>query len=129
MNTIPVSKARLWTGRILSGLIGLLMLVTAATQITLAGDVAAQSARYGYLADDLRLLGVALALTAILYVVPGTQVLGAILLTGYFGGAIGTHVSHQEPFVPAVVMGVLVWVSLWLRDPRIHDFARMRVRV
>ncbi|BDC51937.1 membrane protein [Bryobacterales bacterium F-183] len=126
---MEVSKGRLWAGRILSGLIGLLMLFTAVAQMTLAGDVVEQSAKYGYQAGDLRMLGIALGLAALLYLVPGTQVLGAILLTGYFGGAISTHVSHQEPFLPALVIGILVWVGLWLREPRIRDFAQMRVRL
>jgi xanthine/uracil permease len=60
------------------------------------------------------------------YLIPQTSLLGAILLTGYLGGAIATHVRISDNFVPPVVMGVLVWLGLYLRDPRLWPLVPMR---
>jgi xanthine/uracil permease len=60
------------------------------------------------------------------YVIPQTSVLGAILLTGYLGGAVATHVRIDDNFVPPIVMGVLVWLGLFLRDPRLRALIPLR---
>jgi hypothetical protein len=62
----------------------------------------------------------------ILYAIPQTAVLGAILLTGYLGGAVSTHVRAGEPFFFPVIVGVLVWLGLVLRDPRLRSLAPLR---
>lgn len=68
---------------------------------------------------------VELACTAI-YVIPRTSVLGAILLTGYLGGATATHVRVGEPFFALIVLGVLVWGGLFFRDPRLRELLPLR---
>ena len=63
----------------------------------------------------------------VLYALPPTAVLGAILMTGYLGGAVASHVRVQEPqFAAAVVIGVLVWLGLFLRDPRVRALIPLR---
>lgn len=126
---MPVSKARLWTGRVLSGLLALFLLVDGGAKIAGIQPVLDASAKYGYDAPKLFWIGLALVVSTILYLIPGTQVLGAILITGYLGGAINTHVVANEPYVFALAFGVLAWVGLWLRDPRIREFAQLRVRL
>ena len=77
--------------------------------------------------------GLALALgilelsCVIIYLIPQTAVLGAILLTGYLGGAIATHVRIGEGFVAPVILGVLLWGSLYLRDPRLRKLIPLRM--
>ena len=65
-------------------------------------------------------LGIVELGSTILYLIPRTAVLGAILLTGYLGGAIATHVRIEEAFMTPVVLGILVWLGLFLRDPRVR---------
>ena len=63
---------------------------------------------------------------AVIYLIPQTSVLGAILLTGYLGGATATHVRVGEPFFMPVVVGVVVWLGLYLRDARIRALIPLR---
>jgi hypothetical protein len=62
----------------------------------------------------------------VLYAIPQTAVLGAILLTGYLGGAIATHVRIEEGFVPPLILGVLIWLGLYLRDRRLRALVPLR---
>ena len=82
----------------------------------------------GYPASCLVPLGLVLIACTILYVVPRTAVLGAILLTGYLGGATATHVRIGEPFFFPVVFGVLLWASLYVRDARVRALLVPRPR-
>jgi hypothetical protein len=80
----------------------------------------------GYREDALSAIGVLeLACTAV-YALPRTAALGAILLTAYLGGAVATHVRVQDPFVVPMVLGVLVWAGLWLRDESLRRIAPLR---
>ncbi len=79
------------------------------------------TARVGYSAGSLVPLGLVLLASTILYAVPRTAVLGAILLTAYLGGATATHVRMGEPFLFPVVFGVIVWGCLYLRDERVRS--------
>ena len=71
-------------------------------------------------------IGIAELVSTLLYAIPRTSVLGAILLTGYMGGAIATHVRIGEPFVVQAGIGVLVWLGLFLRDARIRELIPLR---
>ena len=74
----------------------------------------------GWTADTMFKLGFVEIGCAVLYLIPRTSVIGAILLTGYLGGAVATHVRIGDPsFVTALILGVLIWLGLWLRDPRL----------
>jgi hypothetical protein len=77
-----------------------------------------------------RLLGSILAICTALYAVPRTAVLGAILLTGYLGGAIATHLSAGSPLISntlfGLYLGLAVWGGLWLREPRLRELLPLR---
>ena len=83
----------------------------------------------GYGENVIIPLGAVLLVSTILYMIPRTAVLGAILLTGYFGGAVATHVrvgTEIFPIVFAIVFGVLIWGGLYLRDPRVGALIPLR---
>lgn len=116
----PVSKGALWAGRIVSTLPVLLLVVSGVMKLIGGSELAEGFTKLGYdhsLAPGLGI--VELACTA-LYVVPQTTVLGAVLLTGYLGGATATHVRVGDPFFGPVILGVLVWGGLYLRDRRLR---------
>jgi len=71
-------------------------------------------------------LGILELACTIIYAIPRTAVLGAILLTGYLGGAILTHLRIGDPFWNPIIPGVLVWLGLYLRDPRLRALAPLR---
>ena len=71
-------------------------------------------------------LGVVVLVSVALYLFPRTAVLGAILLTGWLGGAVNTHVRAGEPWFMAAIVGALVWLALYLRDPRLRALVPLR---
>jgi hypothetical protein len=83
-------------------------------------SVAEEFHRLGYQDKTTRPIAIAEIGSTILYVIPQTAVLGAILLTGYLGGATATHVRIDDPFVGPIVIGVLVWLGIFLREPRLR---------
>jgi hypothetical protein len=118
--TAPVSKTSLWAGRILSALAVLLFVVTGLFSL-LKPEVAAQgAARYGYPDGAMPRIATVEIACAIVYAIPQTSVLGAILLTGYLGGATATHVRAGEPFFLPIVVGIVVWLGLFLRDGQLR---------
>jgi hypothetical protein len=119
----------IWTGRVISAVIVALLLMGGVVNLIRPDFAVEQSAKYGYSESSMPILGVVTIVAVILYAVPQTAVLGAILLTGYLGGAVATHVSHSEPFILPVVVGVLVWGGLFLRDPAIRALLPLRKRV
>jgi hypothetical protein len=74
-------------------------------------------------------LGIVELVSTILYLIPQTTVLGAILLTGYLGGATAVHVRLSEPFWMPVAMGVVLWLGIYLRDPRLRALTPLRSRI
>jgi hypothetical protein len=118
--TSPVSTTRLWSGRILSGLAVLLFLFTGMFGLLKPAVTLQGFKHFGYPEDAmLRIIIVELA-CAIVYAIPRTSVLGAILMTGYLGGATATHVRIGEPFFLPIVVGIVVWLGLFLRDERLR---------
>ncbi len=111
---------KLWTARILGTLIVLFLLVDALGKILRFAPYVEGTARVGYPAGALLPLGLALLVSTVLYVVPRTAVLGAVLLTAYFGGAVATHVRMEEPFWMPIVFSILAWGCLYLRDARLR---------
>ena len=115
----PVSRTSLWTGRILSALVLLLIGFTAMFGV-LKPDVARQGfLHYGYPDGAMLRITIIEIACAILYAIPRTSVLGAILLTAYLGGATATHVRVGEPFFLPVIVGIVLWLGLYLRDHRV----------
>src|SRR5574337_88483 len=102
-----------WTGRILSALPVLMMLLGAAMAFSRSPQVAEGMAKFGYPESALLLIGVLELGSVIIYLIPRTAVLGAILMTGYLGGAIATHVRIGDPGWPtALICGGFVWAGL-----------------
>jgi len=121
--TTSISKGRLWAGRIIGGLPALLLLVDAIMKFVKPAPVVETTVKLGYPESLIVGLGAVLLVSTILYLVPKTAVLGAILLTGYLGGAVATHVRVGGGWFPIlfpVIFGVLLWGGLWLRDERLQ---------
>jgi len=119
----PISNKRLWVGRIMSALPALFLLVDGAMKLMKPQVVIKATVELGYAESVILPLGIVLLTCTILYLVPRTAVLGAILLTGYLGGAVATHVrAGQGPFeiLFPVLFGVLLWGGLVLRDERLR---------
>jgi len=122
----PVSKKMLWTGRVISALPVLMLLFSAVMKLVKPAAVVEGMTHLGY-PDRLALaLGIVELSCTVLYVIPRTAVLGAILLTGYLGGAIATHVRIGEQFIGPALFGVLVWLGLYLRDERLRALLPLR---
>jgi hypothetical protein len=123
-NTAPISNKALWSGRILSGLVVAFLLLDGAIKLIPLDIVVQTSQELGIPVHLARTLGVLTLAGTVLYAVPRTSVLGAILLTGYLGGAIYTHVRAGSPLLThtlfGVYLGLLVWGGLWLRDERVR---------
>jgi hypothetical protein len=118
-----VSKGALWGGRIMSWLAALFMLLDGVMKLFKPAFVVTETVRLGYSESSIVPLGIVLTVCTVLYMIPRTAVLGAILLTGYLGGAVATHVGVFESWFPIlfpVVFGVLIWGGLWLRDNRLR---------
>jgi hypothetical protein len=122
----PISKTSLWSGRILSAL-ALLVFAFSGMFVLLKPAAAMQGfVHYGYPDGAmLRIIVVEIA-CAIVYAIPRTSVLGAILLTGYLGGATATHVRVGEPFFLPIIVGIAVWAGLYLRDARLRALIPLR---
>jgi hypothetical protein len=123
----PTSKAMFWTGWILSILPSLLLLFSGIMKLTKAEDVMKTFDQLGYPEQLVLVLGIVEVGCTLVYLIPRTAVLGAILVTGYLGGAIATHARVLErQFVVPLVLGVLVWGGLYLRDARVRALIPLR---
>ncbi len=119
----PVGMAALWTGRVLCTLPALFLLLDAALKLVKPGFVVEATGDLGFPESVIVPLGIVLAGCTLLYLIPRTAALGAILLTGYLGGAIAAHVRHEDGWFPIVfcaVFGALLWGGLLLRDARLR---------
>lgn len=115
-----------WTGRVLSTLVSLIFAMSAFMKFKGGPELTEGMAHMG-LPESLVVPLAVLELACVaIYAIPATAVLGAILLTGYMGGAICTHVRVGDPFVVQVVVGVVVWLGLGLREPRLRALIPLR---
>ena len=120
-----ISKAQLWAGRIMSGLAVLFLLWDGVMKLLKPAMVVKATRELGYPESDIVGIGAVLLACTLLYIFPRTSILGAILLTGYLGGAIASQVRAQASWfnvVFAFVFACLVWGGLWLRDIRVRNF-------
>jgi DoxX-like family len=126
----PLSKGRLWTGRIMSALPALFLFVDAVGKLVKPAPVVEGTLQLGYPESVILGLGIVLLACTVLYVIPRTAILGAILLTGYLGGAVATHVRVGNPLFTHVLfpvyLGVLIWGGLYLRDERLRALIPLR---
>jgi len=121
--TAPVSRKRLWTGRITSVLPALFLIFDGIMKLVKPAPVVEGTIRLGYPESSIVGMGIVLLACTVLYLIPRTAILGVILLTGYLGGAVATHVRVGEGLFPVlfpVVFGALLWGGLWLRDERLR---------
>ena len=126
------SKTTLWTGRIISGLATFFLLIDGVMKLAKPAPVVEATVKLGYPESIIVGLGIVLTLSTVLYLIPRTAILGAVLLTGYLGGAVATHVrvgnGWFEMLFP-VIVGMLVWGGLWLRDSRLPNLLPLVVTV
>src|SRR5215471_4494231 len=129
MQPAPISKGALWAGRIMSALPALFLLVDGVMKLVKPEVVVKTTVELGYAESVILPLGVVLLGCTILYLIPQTAVLGAILLTGYLGGAVATHVHAGHGWFEIlfpVVFGALLWGGLVLRDGRLRALLPLR---
>jgi DoxX-like family len=124
--TTPTSKTMLWAGRIVSALPVLMLLLSAVTKLVKPDFVVKGFAHLGWDESLALVLAIVELTCTLIYLIPQTAVLGAILLTGYLGGATATHVRVGDPFFGPIVFGVLVWLGLFLRDARLRALLPLR---
>lgn len=124
--TRPMSPALRWAGYLVSGLPVLMLLLSATMKFLQPAGMQEQLGKLGWSSDKMLALGVVELLSTVLYVIPQTSVLGAILLTGYLGGATATHVRVGDAFAIPVLLGALLWVGLLLREPRLAALVPLR---
>jgi hypothetical protein len=129
-NTQTVSKQALWAGRVISALPVLFLLMDGVMKLVKPAIVVETTVKLGYPETVIVPLGIVLLVCTVLYTIPRTSVLGAILLTGYLGGAVATHVRVGDPlFTHAlfpVYLGVFIWGGLYLRDTRLRALIPFR---
>lgn len=121
--TTGISKKRLWAGRILSGGAALFFLVDGGMKLFKPPVVVESTLQLGYPESVIVGIGLVLLASTFLYLIPRTKILGAILLTGYLGGAVATHVRVSGSWFNIlfpVVFGCMVWAGLWLRDKKLE---------
>lgn len=119
--TTAISKRMLWAGRLMSALPVLMLLMSATMKFVKPANAVEGFEHLGYDMGLATGLGIVELSCIALYLFPRTSYLGAILLTGYLGGATATHVRVGDPtFFMPIVLGVLVWGGLFLRDPRLR---------
>jgi hypothetical protein len=125
MNANP--KGMTWAGRGLTLLICLMLTMSAVFKFQKAPEVIDQMVqKFGYPESTLVFIGIAEICCVVLYAIPQTSVLGAVLLAGYLGGAIATHVRVNDNFLGPAIGGVLVWLALFLREPRLRALLPFR---
>jgi hypothetical protein len=114
----------LWAGRIMSAFVVIALVADGAVQLFAPAQIAGMLQETGFAMDLTRVVGPILLASAILYAIPASSVLGAILVTGFLGGAICAHVRIGElgspPELISLALGAMTWGGLYLRDPRIR---------
>jgi hypothetical protein len=119
-----------WIGWGMTGLMLAFLLFDSVSKLVLEQHVVAATAEIGYPLDLIRPLGIICLACTILYAIPRTSILGAILLTGYLGGAIASKVRIEDPLFGSVLfgvyLGILVWGGLYLRDERLRALIPLR---
>jgi hypothetical protein len=122
-----VWSKRLWAGRIVTALPALLLLFSGMMKLLKVPVVNDGMAHYGYPEHLILYIGMLEVGCTIVYLIPRTAILGAILMTGYLGGAIATNVRVGDPsFIGPVLAGVFVWVGLYLREERLNALIPVR---
>ena len=117
----------IWAGRVISGLIALLLTMSAVMKLMGGAEVTEGFAHMGLPASLRVPLGILELSCVAIYLIPATSIIGAILLTGYIGGAIVTHLRIGEPVYMQIALGMFVWLGLYLREQRLKTLIPLRM--
>ena len=125
-----VSKTKLWTSYVMSGLVILFMLMDSIMKFVKPPEVIEGTLALGFAEQHLPVIGTLGLISTLLYAFPRTSILGAILLTGYFGGVVATHLRLNNPLFThtlfTVYFGILIWGGLWLRNSKLRELLPLR---
>ena len=123
---MATSGKMMWTGRVISGLLSLLLVMSAVMKLKGGAEVIEGMAHLGLPGSLIVPLGVLELSCVALYLIPATSMVGAILLTGYLGGAILAHLRVGDAFFFQIVLGLCVWLGLYLRENRLRALIPLR---
>ena len=127
---VSARKRQLWAGRIMSGMGVAFLLLDGVMKLFKPAVVREAFARLGYPESEIIGVGVLLLICTALYLIPRASILGALLLTGYLGGAVATHVRVGDPLLSHVLfstyIAALLWVGLYLREPRLRALVPLK---
>jgi DoxX-like family len=126
---VRAPRRSIWLGRILTGLTGLFMLLDGIMKIAKPPQVLQANVRLAYPVSALSEIGVALIACTLIYLIPRTSILGAILLTGYLGGAVASNVRAGSGWFETIfpiLFAVLIWYGIFLRDRRLQNLLTTR---
>jgi hypothetical protein len=116
-----------WVGRVISGLVSLLFAMSAFMKLKGGTEVIQGMAHLGLPESLIVPLGILEISCVVIYAIPATAVVGAILLTGYIGGAICTHLRVGDPFFMQIAIGIFIWLGLYLREDRLKGLIPLRI--
>lgn len=122
METNKKSKAALWASYVLQGIVVIMFLMGATMNLLQTEEAVTGATAMGYPKESVLFLGIMLLIGTLLYALPKTVTIGAIILTGWLGGAVATHVIHKDPvfnLVLPVIFGIIIWLSIWLRNEKL----------
>ncbi len=122
IKTIP--KARLWASYILQGIVVIMFLMGSIMNLLQTEEAVTGAVAMGYPKESVFYLGIVLHISTVLYAIPKTLIIGAIILTGWLGGAIATHVIHRDSMfniIFAILFGIVVWVCILLRNDKVKN--------
>ena len=124
------SKTQRWTSYVMSGLVILFMLADSIFKFIQPKEVVEGTLALGFAEHHLPIIGTLGLISTLLYAFPRTSILGAILLTGYFGGVVATHLRLDNPLFShtlfTVYFGILIWGGLWLRNSKLRELLPLR---
>ena len=125
---VAASGKIVWVGRVISVLVSLVFLISAFMKLKGGAEVMQGMAHLGLPESLILPLAILEVSCVVIYLIPATSILGAILLTGYIGGAICTHLRVGDPFFIQIALGIFVWLGLYLRENRLKALIPLRTR-
>ena len=125
---VAASGKIVWVGRVISVLVSLLFAMSAFMKLKGGAEVMQGMAHLGFPESLIMPLAILEISCVVIYLIPATSVLGAILLTGYIGGAICTHLRVGDPFFIQIALGIFVWLGLYFRENRLKALIPLRTR-
>jgi hypothetical protein len=121
------SRKIVWVGRVISVLVSLLFAMSTFMKLRGGAEVMQGMAHLGLPESLIMPLAILEISCVVIYAIPATSVLGAILLTGYIGGAICTHLRVGDPFYIQIGIGILIWLGVYLRENRLKELIPLRI--